>query len=462
MSTEEFEKKLRSHDPAAHLAGRESHEERALFERAINGTPANVVSISRWTNRRKAVSAAAAALLVVGFGGPIISGTASAGPDRLVFGEAQSNLSADKMAGGLTTRESMTSDYYFGGWGFYTYELADNVVNNLPTSAVAYKIVNLSNINQRIQEIADVFGVENLMTSSYDKDALTSEQENFYAWTQDGSGSFSYYNSEVDPWRDCYSSVSSSEDGDKEEICEPITTNLYTQSEAEDAAVNLLAAFGFERSSLRFESYETDYSTEVYAIEQVNGFDSPISFYFSFVSNGDLYSAGGSLTKLVEVANYDLVNLEAAVTRANDLTMRTIDSWNSTTDYVGEDSEPGSSGSTKSNDGEVSDPVEPSVEVTEPSEEPTANTEEPIGPQPEYAPSLVKVSKVAIGYQVFWMGDQSSYWLPVVNFLGTTNDSEEVVTLGSIVAIVDSQIDLESLYMSMGMLNGYSRNAMLD
>lgn len=461
MNTEDFENKLRSNDPAAHLEGRDTAEHRALFEKAINGQPANVISISRWSNRRKAVSAAAAALLVIGFGGPVISGATSAGPDRLVFGEAQANLSSDKSATGLESRSSSMGDYFVGGWGFYSFELANNVTNNLPTTALAYKIVNLANIEQRIKEIADAFGVQDLGTSNYDKEAVTSSDESFYAWTQQGSGSFSYYNSNVDPWRDCYSNVSSSEDGSDAAVCEPISTNLYNQSEAKEAAKKLLVKLGFETSSLRFDSYETEYSTEVYAIEQLNGFDTPVSFYISYVANGALYSAGGQLTKLVEVATYDLIDIESAITRANELTNRTIDSWNESSNEEWATLEPGNSDSATTKGDDVSEPSEPTVDATSPSDDPTY-IDEPVGPQPEFAPALVKVSKVELGYQVFSMGDQSFYWLPVVNFFGNTKDSEEISSFGSTVAIVDSQIDLESLYMSMGMLKGISRKAMLD
>lgn len=467
MKSEDFEHKLRSHDPAANLEMRDPAEHRALLEQAISGQPANVIPISSWTKRRKAVSAAAAAILVVGFGGPIISGTSSATPDRLVFGQSQNNMLAEKSMPGAETRDAAMGDYYFGYWGFYHYELAADATTQVPTSAPAYKIVNIANIDQRVQMIADVLGVENLVNSEIEDGVVSnldveSAAENFYAWTYEGSGSFSYFNSGVDPWRECYKEEPT-RDTEPEE-CNPIIENLYTETEAKSAAKKLLTDFGFDTSSMRFDIYQNEYSTEVYIVELLNGIDTPISFYISYVANGDLYSAGGSLTKLVEVGTYDLVDVQAALQRANELTNRTVDSWNQDVNSGIKDVSPGNTGSKGSEDGdssEPSDPTEPSVDPTRPTDEPTY-IDEPIGPLPAYEPVNVTVTKVELGYQMFWMENQNALWLPVFNFIGTAENYDEVGQIGSIVAIVDSQIDLDSLYKSMGMVTPMSREAMLD
>ncbi|MCX6402597.1 MAG: hypothetical protein NT032_01440 [Actinobacteria bacterium] len=465
MNIEDFEHKLRSHDPAANLEGRDTAEHRALFEQAINGQPTNVISISRWTNRRKAVSAAAAALLVIGFGGPVISGATSASPTRLVFGESQSNMTSDKSELGGASREGSLSakDSYMGYWGFYNYVLNADVNIDIATSAPAYKIVNISNIDKRVQEIADALGIKNLVKSdSEDVTSTTSDpqdaSENFYAWTNEGSASFSYYNSKVDPWRDCYS-VDSTKDSEPVS-CNPIANNLYTESEAKAAAKQLLAELGFETGNMKFDSYKYDYSTDVYATVQVNGIDSPLSYYISYTANGDLYSASGSLTKMVEIGSYDLIDVASAIERANTLTNRTIDTWKTMPNEDSTDVEPGNSGST-ADDGDVSEPSEPRVDTSQPSDDPTAAIDEPVEPL-TYQPTTVNVSRVELGYQMFWMNDNSVLWLPVVNFFGTTKDFAEETQYGSTVAVVDSQIDIDSLYMSMGMIGPMSRSAMID
>ena len=465
MNIEDFEHKLRSHDPAAHLEGRDTAEHRALFEQAINGQPTNVISISRWTNRRKAVSAAAAALLVIGFGGPVISGATSASPTRLVFGESQSNMTSDKSELGGASREGSLSskDSYVGFWGFYNYVLNADVTVDIATSAPAYKIVNISNIDKRIQEIADALGVKNLVKSDSEDGTSTSSDpqntsENFYAWESEGSASFSYYNSKVDPWRDCYS-VNSTTDSEPV-ACNPIANNLYTESQAKTAAKQLLAELGFETGNMKFDSYKYDYSTDVYATVQVNGIDSPLSYYVSYTANGDLYSASGSLTKMVEIGSYDLINVASAIERANTLTNRTIDTWKTMPNEDSTDVKPGNSGST-ADDGDVSEPSEPRVDTSQPSDDPTAAIDEPFEPL-TYQPTTVNVSRVELGYQMFWMNDNSVLWLPVVNFFGTTKDSAEEIQYGSTVAVVDSQIDIDSLYMSMGMIGPMSRSAMID
>jgi hypothetical protein len=458
MNTEDFEHKLRSHDPAANLAGRDSAEQRALYEKAINAQPSNVISISRWSNRRKAVSAAAAALLVIGVGGPVISGTASASPERLVFGQSQSGMVSDKSESRLSSSNTSMGDYFIGGWGVYNYELNSDAVVNLPTTAAAYKVVNISNIEERVQEIADGLGVSELsIVDNEDGFATYSTKEgvskNFSAWLGKGLGSFNYYDSEVDPWKDCYSVDVKSETDTRPDECSPNVTNLLSANEAKVRAEKLFAKLGFDTANMRFEANVYETSSEVYANMQVNGFDSPITFYVSYVSNGDIYSLGGSLTKLVEVGTYDLIGASKAIDRANDLSTRTVASWNKDLGGSTKDVEP-SSGNSSSNDADIEpsdsanapsiDPIEPSTEPgVEPGDDPRETTE-PI--EPIYTPSTIKVSKVELGYQMFWMADQTVLWLPVVNFYGVSDWVDEVNMYGSIAAVVDSQIDLDSLY----------------
>ncbi len=467
MNHEEFEHKLRSHDPAANLEGRDSAEHRELLERAISGQPTNVISISRWSNRRKAISAAAAALLVIGVGGPIVAGSTSASPNRLVFGESQTNgMASDKSMAGMDLKESSMNGYYIGYWGFYHYELSGEASVNLPANAPAYKIVNVANVDERVKEIAAALGVTNLTTSNTEVGSVTNSDaetslENFYSWTQSGQASFSYYNGNVDPWRNCYKDVPVVDS--EPEACEPISRNLFTKTEAKNAAKQLLDELGFETSNLRYEIYANDYSTDVYVVEQINGNDSPISYYISYASEGKLYSVGGSLTKLVEVGTYDLVGVQAAVNRANDLSDRTIDLWNTQIDTDTKNGGSGGSGSGTAEDGEVSEPSDSSVDPAKPTDQPTEPTEivEP-GPQTSYSPTTVTVTKVELSYQMYWMEDGITLWLPVFNFFGTTADLDEVNQYGSIVAVSDSQIDLDSLYKAMGMLSPMSRTAILD
>jgi hypothetical protein len=463
MNTEDFENKLRSNDPAAHLEGRDTAEHRALFEKTINGQPTNVISISRWSNRRKAVSAAAAALLVIGFGGPVISGATSAGPDRLVFGEAQNNMASDKSATGLESRNSSMGDYFGGGWGFNTYELQSDVVVNLPSNAVAYKFVNISNIDTRIQAIASLLGISDLVKTNDEEGLPTysdSSNGNFYAWAGEGWGSFSFYNAQSDPWKDCYKVDSDPESESSAVECDPKVDNLLSPSEARIAAIKLFESFGLETENLRIDVNEYDYSTEVSAYVQVNGIDTPISYYVSYVSNGDIYVVSGSLTKLIEIGSYDLIDVASAIKRANTLTNRTIDSWKAIANEDSTNVEPGNSGST-ANDGDVSEQSEPRVDTSQPSDDPTAAIDEPVEPL-TYQPTTVNVSKVELGYQMFWLNDNSVLWLPVVNFFGTTKDFAEETQYGSTIAVVDSQIDIDSLYMSMGMIGPMSRSAMID
>ncbi|MEY2672283.1 MAG: hypothetical protein RLZZ508_160 [Actinomycetota bacterium] len=458
MNTEDFEHKLRSHDPAANLAGRDSAEERAIFEKAISGQPSNVISISRWSKRRKAVSAAAAALLVIGVGGPVISGSVSASPERLVFGTAQNSGLADKSESRLNSNNTSMGDYMIGGWGLYNYELNSDAVVNLPDTAVAYKVVNISNIENRVQEIADALGVSELSIIDNEDGAPTYStkdgvSKNFAAWLKDGLGSFNYYNFAVDPWKDCYESQTKSDSDVTTQECKPEAVNLLTANEATAAAKQLLAKLGFETTSMRFEANVYETSTEVYANMQVNGFDSPITFYVSYVSNGDVYTLSGSLTRLVEVGTYDLIGAEKAVSRANEISDRTVASWNKDLGAISKDAD-SSSGTSTSNDGDSSEPSEPSEEPSqEPSEEPSVDPVDPsvepretTEPEPIYTPSTIKVSKVELGYQMFWMQDQTVLWLPVVNFYGFSDWSDEVGMYGTIAAVVDSQIDLDSLY----------------
>lgn len=454
MNTEDFEHKLRSHDPAKHLEMRDTAEARALLEQAISGRPTNVIPISTWSKRRKVASAATAAILVIGFGGPIISGATSASPDRLVFGTAQENVLAEKSANDLNSRNTAMGDYSMGAWGFNHYELNPDAVVNLPTSAVAYKVVNIANVESRIKEIAKALGIESVVPiDSEDGETTFSNQGegNFYAWTKEGLASFSFYNADSDPWRDCYKTVDKGVDSNSPEECDPQVENLLTFEESKAASKDLLAKLGFETDNLKFEISNYNYSVDVIATVQVDGIDSPTTFYLSFVSNGDLYTVSGSLTKLVAIDTYDLISVEKSIERANSITDRVVERWNKDLNSGSTEVTPGNSGSKDGEDGQTSEPSdptvpsEPSAEPTRPTDEPT-DIEEPIGPVPAYEPTTVRVSKVDLGYQMFWMADQSVLWLPVVNFYGDTEYFDEIELYGTIAAIVDSQIDLDSLY----------------
>ena len=455
MNHEEFERKLRSHDPASHIEERDAHEHRRLLEHVLSNQPANVVPISKWSKRRKAVSAAAAALLVIGFGGPVISGSMSATPNRLVFGEAQNQANGQASDSALSREDSKMMYGYPGFWAGYHYELSGDVVSDLPTSALAYKFVNLPDLENRIKQIAEVLGVKNLDTSEdgtvTNSDVMTAP-ENFYSWTEPGQASFSYFNSGVDPWRDCYKEEPSRDS--EPEVCEPIQENLPSNSEATAAAKKLLLNLGFDVSDMRFDVYENDYTVDVNAIKQINNEDSPINYYVSFVANSEIYSIGGSLTQLVEIGSYDLVSLEKAVARSNELTNRTIGTWNEK--YTGSITDPGASegsSGTSGSEGKSTDSGEAS-EPSAPSEDPSPSddviTEEPIGPDSTFEPVTVTVTRAEIQHQMFWMEDGSTLWLPIVMFWGTTPDYDEEFQFGSIIAIVDSQIDLESLYSNWG------------
>ena len=443
MNTEDFEHKLRSHDPAANLAGRDSAEQRAIFEKAISGQPSNVISISRWSKRRKAVSAAAAALLIIGVGGPVISGSVSASPERLVFGESVNKLSNSAADSALRDGNSkMYPPGYQWFWGTYHYELPSDFASELPSSAPAYKIVNIENLDKRISDIAAELGVKNLETledgTVTNSDVMTLS-ENFYSWTQEGFASFSYYNSAVDPWRNCYKN-----DDVVGAVCNPITDNMPTEVQAKSAAKDLITRLGFEIANMKFQTYTNDASVDVSANEQIAGQDSPINFYISYVSNLEIYTIGGSLTKLVDAGSYDLVTIEKAINRANELTDRTIKQWTDSKTNV----EPGEvSGGKSSDDGVTTEPSEPSVD--------------PSGPQLEYKPTTVSLTKTEIEYQMFTMSDGSVFWLPMISFWGIAPDIGAETYYGSIIAIVDSQIDLESLYSNWAMKPMY-RGAAID
>ena len=457
MNTEDFEHKLRSHDPAANLTRRDSAEQRAIYEKALNAQPSNVISISRWSNRRKAVSAAAAALLVIGVGGPVISNSMSASPERLVFGESQTQLNGQSGGGDLRSERSKMSYDYGMMWGSYHFELSSDVVSDLPSSALAYKVVNLPNLQARIEQIAVVLGVENLSTSpegAVTNSETTDGYANFYAWTETGQASFSYFDSAADPWRNCY--TDEPVDDKDAAVCEPITDNLPTKTEAIAAAKKLLVELGFETSDMRFEAYDYDYSIDVNANVQIANADSPINFYLSYVADLEIYSVGGSLTKLVEIGSYDLVTLEQAVARSNELTNRNIEIWNenyanfdggTVEPRVTDNSSDSSSSIGSSDDGSVSEPSEPTDDS---SSEGEVVWEETAGPVTQFEPVSVIVTRAEIQYQMFWMQDGSVLWLPSVMFWGTSQDNQEESQYGTIIAIVDSQIDVESLYSTWG------------
>lgn len=452
MNLDDFESRFKKHDPASSLDANLTPSQIAnqAMDREVN----NVVPIASWSRKRKAISAVAAGLLFIGVSGPMMSGAMTAGGERFVFGSSPVSNDAARLgsAEGLANSDMKIGMPYM--YGYYIFE-SDIALSNEETSAMTYKVVARPDAEQVGRNLARNMGISKLTTSEYDENTLLFESDNKYfaIYLSDSFTSVSYSDYTNDPWRDCYVEIknpdgsTSSRDSDSVEECQPKAENLPSQAEAKRLALQLFSSIGVDSSDFKFEIWSDQAFVTVTATEYLNGHMTPVSWNVTYTSNAEISWLYASLTQLQEFEEYGVISESAALKRINELNASRIDDYKNETGTVIDveptyssdetsDSEPGNSGGATSepDPGSTDTPVEP----TEPVVDPTYTFE----------PQVVHVTRVELTYETYWLADGSVVWLPTYQFFGYFDgtDIEETYPLGTIVALVDDAVDLESLY----------------
>ncbi len=98
-------------------------------------------------------------------------------------------------------------------------------------------------------------------------------------------------------------------------------TNLPTKDQAISAAQDLLSNGGLSVKNLRFEVYADEWGVNVNAIEQVQGFDVPLSHNVTFGEDSKVSYANGHLVTLKKSQKYPLISTTDGVKRLQDSLM---------------------------------------------------------------------------------------------------------------------------------------------
>lgn len=452
MNIEDFEARFKKHDPASSLDANLTPSQ--LAQQAMDREVGNVVPIATWSRKRKAISAVAAGLLFVGVSGPLMSGAMTAGgPERFVFGSSPVSAENSRLgsADALANSDKKIGLPYM--YSYYIFE-SDIALSNQSSSAMTYSVVARDDAEQVGRDLARSMGISKLTTSEYDENTLLFESENKYfaIYLSDSFTSVSYSDYTNDPWRDCYveienpdGSTTSSDSGSVEE-CQPKAENLPSQAEAKRLATQLFSSIGIDSSDFKFEIWTDQAFVSVTATEYLNGHMTPVSWNVTYTSNSEISWLYASLTELQELDEYGVISEAAALKRINELNSSRIDDFDmpypnvqpetkGSTDTSGS-STSGDSGSTSS---------EPNPGVTD---TPVETSEPIVDPTYTFEPQIVHVTRVEMTYETFWLADGSVVWLPTYQFFGYIDgtDVDETYPLGTIVALVDDAIDLESLY----------------
>ena len=468
MNFEDFENKFRESDPARSLSPSEAHHHDHMIERAMSADTTHLPPVSRWTTRRKVTSSAAAALLLGGLMAPTLTGSMVAGgPERLVFTGASANvgLGAPEASGNRATADKMGSSAAIWGWGNTTYVVEGSFSDSAGAGA-GYEVVAPADAAALLQKIASSLGIGALKYEDQGKSwsfgASDYTGPQFYG--NDGSygdgGNFSYYNPSIDPWSLCYGSKGSvSSNGGvvdpttPPEQCVPTpAVNLPTATEAKALAKQWLTKWGEETANLRFETYgggaDNLYGISVTAIRTLDGYDTPFSWYFNFVDNGALQSASGAIGELKPLGVYDLIAPNAVVARLEAMNAAQKAAWEAQNNNTGTattgaaevtsapapvataSSQPGSTGTGSGSTGTASDtPIEPM-------------------PGPTTFDVVVHVTRIERTMVTAYLADNRMVWLPGYSVWGWTegDDTKTVYQMNSVVGIVDTQIDVNSLF----------------
>lgn len=480
MNLDDFENKFRESDPAMGMSPAQAHHHDHVIEQAMSADTSHVVPISRWTTRRKAATSAAAALLVGGLLAPTISGSMVAGgPERLVFNAAAFNAAAQGTGAG---NQAPTADGKMSGmsmmpyWYYNMKYVADGSFSSNTSTANGYEVVTMANAADVIKKIASSLGVAGLTYDDSMKSWVNGTDRaaliQFYgsdASAGTSAGSFNYYNQQLDPWFKCYNGSDvkgggATEPGspsapEPQPACTPdIPTNLPTNAEAEQLVRQWLNKWGLETTNLKFDIYSGDgtdrYSVSVGATVIVDGFASPISTWFNFVGDGKIQSVGGSLLELKNIGVYDLIAPNAVIDRLvamNAAQQAAYEKWaaennmgtGSVTPVPATDtpiavdptatSASGGSGST-------------GTATAQPA--PSATSVGPIDPNPVPTEMVIHVTRIERTMVSAYLADGRFVWLPGFELWGYQEGSSDKTAyqMNSVVGIVDSQIDLQSLY----------------
>ncbi|MEY4323149.1 MAG: hypothetical protein RL410_930 [Actinomycetota bacterium] len=342
MNLEEFENQFATQDAAKNLAPLSDNQRAELVAHATSAPAPRL----RTPVSRKAIltSAAAVAALAIAIPSSLSAPTTSDAPYiSLGAYKSASGDTAMKVAGNASSSMVTADQAMFpGGLNHYIFD-ASTLNNPFGALHTAYKIVEIDNLENRVNDIIDALGVDNVTrhsedgnvwwTNEPDKDGnYVSGVASVYIYNGPWAG-WSYYNPKLDS-QICTDSKSS--DGTSvSTACEVrIPSNLLSKSAALAKAKSLAASWGLATSGdwrwtteiNQAQTSDTYFDANVAVTAQlyVDEIAAPISISFTFADNGELFAAWGSLQDIRVLGNYKIASPEVVLTRANDATSKAI------------------------------------------------------------------------------------------------------------------------------------------
>lgn len=482
---ENFEDQMRELDPAAGLEPLSADEKHSMAQGARNADPV-VVPLRRRSNARW-ISAAAVAALALAI--PLSQQAANQSTSPLLELSAANSVDGNRQT--ASGDMSATAGKIGLGGGGYAASIAYLGVDSLvavgdlgafPATATSYKLVPMSNAEQIADAMRKYFGLPAFKQTDYNGDGASLEsteqsdlapynyaqQLSYSTWP--GSVWLNYSSPANDPWAPCQKYWAMSETTGKpvnvpevaagddsvvtsdtpgQPTCTPANPGVRpSEDEAKTAAKSMFEAFGLDLAGYEWTFYTDDYTTTAQitkpmpmplegeaAAASVDSARSWSPMFWSVQFNSDLKPVyiNGSPMELVAAGDVDLITPAQAIDRYNSVKQRQKDEAAKAQAEASAD--PSSGASTEGNPGSA-DASEPGL-----APEPVPTNTEPV---------VGKVKGVSLVLAQFSGKDGTQFWVPTYQFTGDAGTDPVFPLWASMVAVVDSQIDVDALYPYAG------------
>jgi hypothetical protein len=237
--------------------------------------------------------------------------------------EGAPNASAVGDAEGLSTSDSKMM------MPFITYNyIAGADLSTAAGSGTVYRFELVGDVQSRARAIADELGLDGTVTKSsyFDK--------NYPRWVvgpEDGSaanltvywsgtGSWWYNNPAAYPAQECIDPAQSGSDTPEtcNEYAAPPSGKNPSQSEAEDTALAIFSALGFDGSADSLTTYRDEWGTTVTAAQSVAGQRVAVDWSISWSGDGEIAYMSGHSARAAAAGNFPTVSAVDAVARMSD------------------------------------------------------------------------------------------------------------------------------------------------
>lgn len=265
------------------------------------------------------------------------AGSATAEPSAAVSAPAEGGVIADDEAVGSTTDDGGAElagayDYYGGGVGSRNVFTGTGFSTGAGTATVyGFDAASVAT-GERAAELAVVFGVDGepvLAEGTWHVGAPDHSAPNL-SLSLDGYASFTYTNTEIDPWRECAGIWDDKANYTEEEAAavqqeyaeclDSLAGGLPTQEEADQKLLEVLSTLGIDPAAVEI-SDEEPYGTQVSRMAQVQGTieGTETSSYVALTLTKDgIYSVSGNLAQPVSLGQYPIVSEAEAFERLSD------------------------------------------------------------------------------------------------------------------------------------------------